>query len=173
MNVIEKFTAVFELPNGRAWESDSGRAIDYENRRFPETTDRRPTYTLDMVSDRCLAWDCTARIYMPGVGAYVGRVLPSGERQTLAQAHPHVAFDHSGKVSKFSIVGSYPIMHVTTRNRALCVDCVQRSITDHDDVMQRGESIAAHDMNYSNPSLDCDNCDERIESAYAEDKVGT
>ena len=62
----------------------------------------------------------------------------------------------------YSSVGSYPIFYVTKRSGVLCADCANAQGRKHDD------PVVAHDANWEDPDLYCDDCSKRIESAYAE-----
>ncbi len=67
-----------------------------------------------------------------------------------------------GTLPKFTSIGSYPLFYVTMESECLCADCANTRTQD---------SIDAADANWEDPSLYCDECGERIESAYAEDSV--
>lgn len=68
--------------------------------------------------------------------------------------------------------GGYPLFFVTTKGDALCFETIRsewRTVVDdylsgHDS----GWHIAACEVNWEDPSLHCDHCFKRIESAYAE-----
>jgi len=72
--------------------------------------------------------------------------------------------------------GGYPKFAVTTDGGLLCFDCAKgearliMASTKH--TLMNGWEIEAFDINWENPSMYCDNCAERIESAYAEDETG-
>jgi aspartate carbamoyltransferase regulatory subunit len=63
------------------------------------------------------------------------------------------------KVRKYTFVGSYP-QWVCLGHKCLCPDCANQS----------GDPIpdSAVQVNWENPDLYCDECEGRIESAYAE-----
>jgi len=63
--------------------------------------------------------------------------------------------------------GGYPIYHVTKDCGVLCTKCANDNydLTLGDDPQWH---IIGSDINYEDPELFCDNCYERIESAYAE-----
>lgn len=67
----------------------------------------------------------------------------------------------TGKLYKFSSLGCYPMFYFDKEDNVLCADCAQKE----------RDNIAAADANWEDPSLYCDECSERIESAYAEDDV--
>ena len=58
--------------------------------------------------------------------------------------------------------GGYPMFYVNNHNDVLCPDCANK--TDEFD-----EELVNYDANWEDPSLYCDHCSKRIESAYAED----
>jgi len=66
-----------------------------------------------------------------------------------------------GSIRRFTSIGSYPIFYVQSGHRALCPGCA-------DGV----EDLTRH-PNWEDPALYCDECEQRIESAYAEDEADT
>ena len=69
--------------------------------------------------------------------------------------------------------GGYPLFVVTHDGAALCPACVKkewRNIVSAalDDARSSGWLPAAHDINWEDGDLFCDNCSQRIPSAYAE-----
>jgi len=70
----------------------------------------------------------------------------------------------------FAWPGGYPKFLVTDDGGCLCSDCVKREIrrikcaTGGD-----GFFPMAANINWEDPALYCDHCNERIQSAYAED----
>ena len=67
----------------------------------------------------------------------------------------------NGKLRSFTSIGGYPLFYVTKQNNCLCPDCASSNDQDYD-------PIAATDVNWEDPDLYCDECSNRIESAYAE-----
>lgn len=71
--------------------------------------------------------------------------------------------------------GGYPTYFVTNDGAALCHHCVskeRRNILDSVHHKQNdGWRVVCLDINYEDPQLFCDHCDDRIESAYAEDEA--
>jgi hypothetical protein len=83
--------------------------------------------------------------------------------------------DADGKATKYAWPGGYPVYYVTSDGAALCPDCVTKeraqiteSIADNSN---DGWQVVGADVNYEDASLYCDNCNKRIESAYAEDEA--
>ena len=70
-----------------------------------------------------------------------------------------------GAPRKFTDVGGYPIFYVTGNGDCLCPRCALEAERIGDD------PAIACDANWEDPSLYCDDCGARIESAYAEDQV--
>lgn len=74
---------------------------------------------------------------------------------------------------KYTSVGCYPLYLVLSDGACLCHKCAHEerarirlsAMTKARD----GWRPAAVDVNYEDPTLYCDHCSERIESAYAED----
>ena len=64
------------------------------------------------------------------------------------------------QLPKFSSVGGYPQYYLDSDENVLCATCADEC----DDV----DWLATAHPNWENPSLHCNECSERIESAYAE-----
>ncbi len=73
----------------------------------------------------------------------------------------------------FAWPGGYPIFYVTQDNAPLCPKCANDNISlcacpaESQEADPQWRIIAA-DINYEDDSLYCDNCNQRIESAYGE-----
>lgn len=76
--------------------------------------------------------------------------------------------DDDGRLSKWAWPGGYPIFYLDVENNTLCANCARKSDEDPDEVPQFKPVDAG--INYEDPSLYCDQCSERIASAYAEDE---
>ena len=63
---------------------------------------------------------------------------------------------------RFTDIGCYPLFYLDSQGSVLCPRCAGTAEGDH------GEQMAACDINWEDPDLFCDECSERIESAYAE-----
>lgn len=74
----------------------------------------------------------------------------------------------TGKLQKYTSVGCYPLFYVTGDSKCLCPDCANEVDEDPEIKDTQGVIIAAN-INWWTPSLDCDECSQQIESAYAED----
>ena len=72
----------------------------------------------------------------------------------------------TGKLSGYSMVGSYPLFYLDGSSMVLCPSCAQESLAL--DIRDDDRAVCS-DVNWENPSLYCDQCSERIESAYAEE----
>lgn len=69
--------------------------------------------------------------------------------------------------AKYTSVGCYPLLYLDGENSVLCAACATKTLTDS---IEKFRPVAVG-PNYEDPSLFCDDCNERIESAYAEDEV--
>lgn len=69
--------------------------------------------------------------------------------------------DTDGKLSAYAWPGGYPIYYLDKGGNVLCVKCARREVDQSQDVVAAG-------INWEDPALHCDDCSERIESAYAE-----
>jgi hypothetical protein len=75
--------------------------------------------------------------------------------------------------NRYAWPGGYPLYGVMSDGGALCPCCIksefrniaESTIKDYRD----GWAFLGADINYEDPSLYCDHCNKRIESAYAED----
>lgn len=63
-------------------------------------------------------------------------------------------------------LGGYPLYYIDRDGSVLCPKCSQESDEDRDEIPQFKPSDAG--VNWEDPCLYCDDCGERIESAYAE-----
>ena len=73
-------------------------------------------------------------------------------------------------VETFTEIGCYPLFYVTKTNDVLCPSCVNKNISsckDEEDI----NFIVARDTNWEDPMLYCDDCSEKIPSAYLDDDV--
>lgn len=68
--------------------------------------------------------------------------------------------------------GGYPCVAITSDGAALCADCVKKElgniVTSIAQNLRDGWKVEGIDINYEDPDLYCDHCNERIESAYTE-----
>ena len=69
-----------------------------------------------------------------------------------------------GRLAKYTSIGCYPIFYVDPDTSCLCADCARRGEA-------AGDPIDGSDVNWEDPDLFCDDCGERIESAYAEEET--
>lgn len=68
------------------------------------------------------------------------------------------------KARNFTSIGCYPLLYISEGRRVLCPDCALECEGE-------GTPMDSGGVNWEDPSLFCDECSERIESAYAEDDV--
>jgi len=94
------------------------------------------------------------------------------ENPTLAKMRQFKAMLKNGK---YTSLGCYPLFLITKDCAALCHDCavsekhlIYDAIRDNCD---NGWLVVAQDINWEDSTLYCDHCNNRIESAYAEDMV--
>ena len=77
--------------------------------------------------------------------------------------------------AKYAWPGGYPMFVVCVDGAALCMDCARKEYgviahaNRHGD--RNGWATAGVDVNWEDPSLYCDHCSKRVESAYAEDEA--
>jgi len=70
-----------------------------------------------------------------------------------------------GKLPKYAWPGGYPMFYLDGEDSVLCPDCANKYHDDIDYVLRPRTC----DINWEDDSLYCDQCQERIESAYGED----
>ena len=70
--------------------------------------------------------------------------------------------DSEGKLPAYAWPGGYPLFYLTKRSNVLCPACANADVENPDD------PVEAYDANWEDSSLFCDDCGERIESAYAD-----
>ena len=82
----------------------------------------------------------------------------------------------NGELQAYAWPGGYPVFYVTADGGVLCPTCAsckevrQAVIECPDDDQWR---VVAADVNYEDDALFCDNCNERIESAYGDPDAQT
>ena len=71
--------------------------------------------------------------------------------------------------------GGYPMFYVCSDGGCLCPKCTNKEIDLIDSAIRDNDNsgwrVVGADVNWEDSSLICDNCNSRIESAYAEDDV--
>lgn len=74
---------------------------------------------------------------------------------------PELPRDSDGRLSKWAWPGGYPIYYLDNENNVLCPDCANKP----------GYSTkpVTTDVNWEDSELFCDDCNKRIDSAYAEE----
>lgn len=102
-----------------------------------------------------------ARGLAPRAALDLARKMPmhrftTGERAGLTECDRYTSW------------GCYPLYYVDARSNVLCPTCALESFAD-DNVRNHA---AMCDVNYEDGNMECDACNGRIESAYAEDDVG-
>jgi hypothetical protein len=69
-----------------------------------------------------------------------------------------------GSLKHYTSIGCYPLFYLAHECTAICVECARSLVEDEGEP----ETTVKAQINWENPSLYCDMCDDRIESAYAE-----
>jgi len=79
------------------------------------------------------------------------------------------------QVQAYAWPGGYPIFYIAEDSGVICPKCVQENlelcIGDPGDLFADQWKIIAHEANWENPDLQCDNCNKFIEPAYGEDST--
>lgn len=90
----------------------------------------------------------------------------------------------NGKLPKYTSIGCYALFYYTKHNDILCADCATQAsfhsaecVALADNTARETECICTTSLdepatdcavNWEDPDMYCDECSERIESAYAE-----
>jgi hypothetical protein len=85
-----------------------------------------------------------------------------------AKELPH---SDDGTLDAYAWPGGYPLYYITADAGCLCPECAEMARREGltNDRQDTQWYILAAEVNWEDASLYCDNCEERIESAYAED----
>jgi hypothetical protein len=67
----------------------------------------------------------------------------------------------SGDLPAYAWPGGYPLYYLDKEDAVLCPTCANK---------EEADNIAAGDVNWEDADLHCDECSQRIPSAYAEDE---
>jgi hypothetical protein len=86
------------------------------------------------------------------------------EDEMQAQELPRAT---DGQLQTYAWPGGYPIYYLDAENSVLCAECARKSDSDPDELPNFRPCAA--DVNYENSSLYCDQCGQRVESAYSEE----
>ena len=81
---------------------------------------------------------------------------------------------HDNTFPAYAWPGGYPMWYLTTDGGALCPTCAnkERALIDAAAADNDAQwNVIAYDANWEDPQFYCDNCSQRIESAYAEDEA--
>ena len=81
--------------------------------------------------------------------------------------------DEDGKYTKWAWPGAYPVFHVVADGGVPCAKCANEHSRRNDPECPDDDQwrVVASDVNWNDPELFCDHCNERIESAYAGDEA--
>ncbi len=92
--------------------------------------------------------------------------MKTATQWTLESSNIDVQAD--GTVRRYTMVGSYPLFYLDSRDNCLCASCADETIADHDSpeggIDVRDLPVGAH-VNWES-LLYCDQCSTQIEAAY-------
>ena len=71
--------------------------------------------------------------------------------------------DDSGKLPAYAWPGGYQIIYLTHSSDVICPDCANGDYGSEFD-----DPIVVHDIYWEGPTIQCDNCQADIESAYGD-----
>ena len=72
--------------------------------------------------------------------------------------------ESGAELPTFAWPGGYPIYYLDDENNTLCPKCANKN-------EGFGPLVEAGDVNWEDSNMTCDQCNQRIESAYAEDEA--
>lgn len=79
---------------------------------------------------------------------------------------PKLTLDNSGNLPAYTWPGGYPIIYLDHECSVLCAQCATNSFKDED---ERPEyKPVDSDIYYEGPTLQCEQCNADIESAYGD-----
>lgn len=89
----------------------------------------------------------------------------------------HIRDEH-GKLPRYAWPGGYPVFYLCDDDSVLCAACANGengSETNRPDLDaacldDHQWILTAHDINWEDPDLYCGHCNNRIESAYADER---
>ena len=77
-----------------------------------------------------------------------------------------------GKLPAYAWPGGYPVLYILEDGGVLCPACANGENGSEAQVQDTPYwNIVGYDCNWEDPSVHCDHCGARIESAYAEDET--
>ena len=78
--------------------------------------------------------------------------------------------DENGCCDRCRWPGGYPVYYICADGGVLCPDCVdaEKELIDVADESDRQWMVIGQEINYEDNQLYCDNCNKRIEAAYAD-----
>jgi hypothetical protein len=85
-----------------------------------------------------------------------------GGMRMLNKEMQYLADQNGGKLPTLAWPGLYPMFYVDNEGEVLCPDCANKD--------GYADTITGQDCNWEDPDLYCDDCNKRIESAYAEEE---
>lgn len=106
--------------------------------------------------------------FSDGSGADATEVIPVVDLKWERQGLPR---GKNGELSSYAWPGGYQIYYVCQDGGTLCPACANEHASKSGDEWDPQWNVVGADVNYEDPSLYCDHCNARIESAYAEDRA--
>lgn len=80
-----------------------------------------------------------------------------------------VVKNDDGTFPSYAWPGGYPLYYITADSGVLCPDCVNKNLKlCTEDASDKQWHVVACEVNWEDAQLNCDNCYERVQSAYAE-----
>lgn len=83
-----------------------------------------------------------------------------------------LVLNSNNELDAYAWPGGYPIYYLDNDNAVLCPKCATEAFKRKADGNEFSYWPVVSDVNWEDASLQCENCYQRIESAYAEDESG-
>lgn len=77
-------------------------------------------------------------------------------------SHDKFQRDEDGQLASYAWPGGYPLYYLSENGLVLCPGCA------NDEDKAEGDPVIAADANWEDPDFYCEDCERRIESAYAD-----
>ena len=69
----------------------------------------------------------------------------------------------NGDLPAYAWPGGYPMFYIDKEGNVLCPTCANKEV-------DQSQEVTAYDVNWEDAHLHCDDCSQRIPSAYAEEE---
>jgi len=125
-----------------------------------------------MLSEHLFISDCDGGLYDTRRANWSAKAIRPTYRRTFSQINSVQELNATLRNGQYAWPGGYPMFFITSDGAALHFDCVRENLRLVSDSVRNnlkdGWQVVAVDVNWEDPELYCDDCSNKIESAYAE-----